>query len=85
MLWSWDWSHLKCWGIYVLLHILGNVLLIYLVSNVTLYGAIQVLRNAFLWRFDPHPPPRNANNVELYTFVMLFSVVVDTPTPHCIT
>ena len=27
-------------------------------------GAIQVLRNAFFWKLDPHPPPCNANNIE---------------------
>ena len=34
---------------------------------------IQVLRNAFFWKFDTHPPPRNSSNVELYIFVTLFS------------
>ena len=34
-------------------------------------GAIQVLRNAFFLEFWP-PPPRNANNVEPYNFVMHF-------------
>ena len=24
------------------------------------------------WKFDPHPPHRNANNVEPYTFITLF-------------
>ena len=38
-------------------------------------GAIPVLRSAFSWKFDPHLPPRNANNVESYTFVT-------TPPPH---
>ena len=32
-----------------------------------LLGAIQVLRNAFFWKFDPHLPS-NANNVEPHTF-----------------
>ena len=36
-------------------------------------GAIQVLRNAFFWKLDPHPPPRTANNIEPYTFATLFS------------
>ena len=40
-----------------------------------------MLRNAFSCKIDPHPPPRNANNVELYTFVTLFSWKADTPTP----
>ena len=26
-------------------------------------GAIQVLRNVFFWKLDPHPPPHNANDV----------------------
>ena len=39
-------------------------------------GVIQVF---FSWKFDPHPPPRNANNVEPYTFVTLFSGKADTP------
>ena len=32
-------------------------------------GAIQVLRNAFFWRFRHPPPPRNTNNVDTYIFV----------------
>ena len=36
----------------------------------------------FSWKLDPHPPPRNANNVEPYTFVTLFSRKFDTPHPH---
>ena len=27
-------------------------------------GGIQVLHNVFSWKLDPHPPTRNANNVE---------------------
>ena len=41
-------------------------------------GAIQVLRNTFFWKLDHHPPPRNANNIEPYTFVTLFSGKCDT-------
>ena len=37
-----------------------------------LLGAIQVLRNAFFLEIGPHPPPRNANNIEPYTIVTLF-------------
>ena len=45
-------------------------------------GDIQVLRNAiFLEIGPPHPPPRNANNIEHYTSVTLFSRKSDTP-PH---
>ena len=39
----------------------------------------------FSREFDAHPLPRNANNVEPYTFVMLFSGKAVTPTPHGIT
>ena len=35
----------------------------------------------FVWKLYPHPPPRNANNIEPYTFVTLFSGKFDTP-PH---
>ena len=35
----------------------------------------------YSWKIDPHPPPRNANNVELYTFITLFSWKVDAPHP----
>ena len=45
-------------------------------------GAIQVLRNAFFGKLVPHPPPRNANNIEPYTFVTLSSGKFDTPPPH---
>ena len=42
-----------------------------------------MLRNAFSpWKLDPHTPPRNANNIEPYTFVTLFSGKFDTPHPH---
>ena len=36
----------------------------------------------FPMEFDPRPPPRNANNVEPYTFITLFPGKADTPTPH---
>ena len=48
-------------------------------------GAILVLRNAFFffWKLDPHPSPRNANNIEPYTCVMLFSrKSAPPPPPH---
>ena len=34
------------------------------------------------WKLDPHPLPRNANNIEPYTFVTLFSGKSDPPPPH---
>ena len=45
-------------------------------------GVIQVLRNAFPRKLDPHPPPHNANNVVPYIFVTLFSRKCDTPRTH---
>ena len=44
--------------------------------------ASQVLRNAIFLEIGPPPPPRNANNIEHYTFVTLFSRKSDTPHPH---
>ena len=49
--------------------------------DVTMLGAIQVLRNAFFLKIGPPPTPRNANNVEPYTFITLFSGKFHTP-PH---
>ena len=44
-------------------------------------GPFKCYVTLFSWKFDPHPPPRYANNVELYTFVTLFSGKADTPPP----
>ena len=38
-----------------------------------------MLRNSFFQGIWPPPTPRNANNVEPYTFVMLFSGKADNP------
>ena len=43
--------------------------------------AIQVLCKAFFWKIYTHPPTRNANNIEPYTFVMLFSGKSDNRLP----
>ena len=43
-------------------------------------GAIQVLRNAFFLEIGP-PPPRNANNIDPYTFLRFFPENL-TPPPH---
>ena len=43
-------------------------------------GEFQVLRNAFFWKIDTHPPSGNANNIESYTFQTIFSGKFDTPT-----
>ena len=36
----------------------------------------------FSWKFDTYIPPRNANNVEPYTFVTLFSRKFDARLIH---
>ena len=38
-----------------------------------------MLSNTYSWIFDTHPPPRNANNIDPYTFITLFSGKSDTP------
>ena len=45
-------------------------------------GPFKCYVTLFSWKLDPHPPPRNANNIEHYTFVTLFSRKSDTPHPH---
>ena len=47
-------------------------------------GVIQVLCNAFPLEFGPPPTPRNANNVEPYTFETVFPEKCDTPTPSAL-
>ena len=47
----------------------------------SLLGVIEVLRNTFLWRFDTSSTG-NANNIGLYTFVMLIFELNHLPTPH---
>ena len=42
-------------------------------------GAIHVLRNPFFQGILSPPTPRNATNVEPYTFVTFFSRKADTP------
>ena len=37
--------------------------------HATEQGPFKCYVMLFPWEFDPHPPPRNANNVEPYTFV----------------
>ena len=44
-------------------------------------GPFKCYITLFFWKLDPHPPPRNANNIEHYTFVTLCSRKSDTP-PH---
>ena len=46
---------------------------------------IKVLRNVFFWKLDRHPPPRNANNIEPYTFATFFPEnVTPPPTPSAL-
>ena len=40
-------------------------------SKLTL-GPFKCYVTFFSWEFDPHPPPRNANNTGPYTFVTVF-------------
>ena len=42
-------------------------------------GSVKCYITFLPWEFGRHPPPRNANNVEPYTFVMLFPGKADTP------
>ena len=42
-------------------------------------GPFMCYVTLFFWKLDPHPPPRNANNIEHYTFVTFFSRKPDTP------
>ena len=42
-------------------------------------GPFKCYVTLFFWKVDPHPPPRNANNIEHYTFVTIFSRKSDTP------
>ena len=44
-------------------------------------GPLKCCITLFSWKLNTHPPPRSANNVELYTFVMLFSGKSDPPPP----
>ena len=45
-------------------------------------GPFKCYVTLFIWKLDPDPPPRNANNIEAYTFVTLISGKSDTPHPH---
>ena len=45
-------------------------------------GPFKCYITLFFWKLDPHPPLRNANNIEHYTFITLFSRKSDTPHPH---
>ena len=42
-------------------------------------GPLKCYVMVFSWKFDTQPPHRNANNVELYTFIPLFSGKSNTP------
>ena len=44
-------------------------------------GPFKCYVTLVFWKLDPHPPPRNANNIEHYTFVTLFFQKVRHPPP----
>ena len=44
-------------------------------------GPFKCYVTLFSWEFDPHPPPRNAKNIELYTLVTFFPPGKLTPHP----
>ncbi len=48
----------------------------------SLRGHSSVTYRNFFWKLDPHSPPRNANNIEHYTFVTLFLENLTHPYPH---
>ena len=61
-----------CLNIFVQVHIKGIIIT---------KGPFKCYVTLFSGKLDPHPPPRNANNVEYYTFVTLFFGKLDTPPP----
>ena len=44
-------------------------------------GPFKCYVKLFSWKFDIHPPSRNASNVESYTFVTFFSGKFEAPHP----
>ena len=51
--------------------------------KVCVKGPFKCCVTLFSLKFDTHPPPRNANNVEPYTLITFFSGKSNTPYPHC--
>ena len=58
--------------------------MILFIQIINCHGAILVLRNAVFLKMDPHPPPRNANNIEPYTFVTFLPENVAPPPPFAL-
>ena len=54
----------------------------YHICGVSRLGPFKCYVTLFFWKLDPHLPPRNANNIEYYTFVTLFSQKIRHPHPH---
>ena len=50
-------------------------------NDIPYLGPFKCYVALFSRKLDPHPPPRNANNVEYYTFVTLFFGKLYTPPP----
>ena len=59
----------------------GQWTLAYRGANVWDKGSFTCYVTLFFWIFDTHPPARNANNVDPYIFVTLFSRKSDTLPP----
>ena len=77
--WLWQATHwCSCWSACEVLYLTCLVLFAQLCGP---KGPFKCYVMLFFWKLDPHPPPRNANNIEHYTFVTLFSRKPDTP-PH---
>ena len=70
----------------------GNTDMNYEMGDIIIYVKLYIVKGPFkcyvtlfFWKLDPHPPPRNANNIKHYIFVTLFSRKSDTPYPICVT
>ena len=58
-----------------------------IVSLMLPQGGHSSVRQCFFWQFYTHPPPRNANNVDPYIFIMFFSgnITPSQPLLHYVT
>ena len=61
---------------------MNNLAMFFIQVVLLTWMQIKVLRNVFFWKLDRHPPPRNANNIEPYTFATFFPENVTPPPPH---
>ena len=67
----------------VLFHIISEPPLLHSHCCMLDKGSFKCHVTLFFWKLDLHPPPRNANNIEPYTFVTFFPRKSNThpPTP----